>query len=192
MKKGYLKLVRRTFRALRHRRLRHRPWWRTLTRPLFNRRLWIPCRDTVSTGAAIGLFFAMMPIPFQTVPTALIAMRARANIPFAVASCWVTNPFTTPAILFAQYRLGHWMRSVLEIPMPQFLAKAHLEIPGAGSLNAASFVLGFMSSGLLLALCAYPVVHLFSALLPHHLPVRRPGFRARGASGVQLRQNDAQ
>ena len=30
----------------------------------------------------------------------------------------------------------------------------------------------FRSSGVLLALCAYPIVYLFSALLPHHLPVR--------------------
>ena len=34
-------------------------------------------------------------------------------------------------------------------------------------------MLGMIVSGVLLALCAYPIVHLFSALMPHHLPVRR-------------------
>jgi RsiW-degrading membrane proteinase PrsW (M82 family) len=43
-------------------------------------------------------------------------------------------------------------------------------------VNAASFLLGMIVSGVLLAMAAYPVVHLFSVIMPHHLPVlkRRP------------------
>jgi uncharacterized protein len=40
-------------------------------------------------------------------------------------------------------------------------------------ISVSNFIVGFLAMGLLLALCAYPLVHLFSALLPHHLPVRR-------------------
>ena len=58
MKKRYLRIVRRMYRALRHPRLRHRDWWQALTHALFERRLWMPCRDTVATGLAIGMFFA--------------------------------------------------------------------------------------------------------------------------------------
>lgn len=173
MKAHYLKMVRRVHRTLRHPRLRHRPWWRKLSKPLYHRSLWVPCRDTVASGLAIGLFFSMMLMPFQAVPAALIAMRARANIPFAILACWLTNPVTTPAVLFAQFRLGHWMREALGVPMPVFLCKVHFEVPGVGELNAASFILGMIATGVLLALCAYPLVHLFSAILPHHLPVRR-------------------
>jgi len=172
MKKRYLKLVRQAYKTLRHPRLRHRPWWRAISRPLFDRGLWIPCRDTVASGLAIGLFFSVMLIPFQTLPAAIFAMRLRANVPFAVAACWFSNPFTTPAILFGQFRLGQWMRDTLYVPMPDFLTTVHFHAPGVGLLNAASFILGMITSGVLLAMCAYPIVHLFSVILPHHLPVR--------------------
>lgn len=177
MKKRYLKLVRQTQRSLRHPQLRHRRWWRVLTRPITNRCLWIPCRDTVATGLSIGLFFSMMLMPFQMIPAALIAMRVRANVPFAILGCWVTNPLTTPPALYGQFMLGQWMREALSVPMPHFLVMVQFEVPRVGQLNAASFILGMLTSGVLLALSAYPLVHLFSAVMPHHLPVRR---RARG------------
>ena len=172
MRKSYLKLVRQAIKTLRHPRLRHRPWWRTLSRPLFNRSLWIPCRDSVSSGLAIGLFFSVMLIPFQSLPAALVTLRVRGNVPFAMAATWISNPFTTPAILFGQFRLGQWMRDTLAVPMPDFLTNVNFHAPGVGTLNAASFILGMITSGVLLALCAYPVVHLFSAILPQLLPVR--------------------
>lgn len=173
MKKRYLRLVRQSLRALRHPRLRQRRWWRAMTRPVADRSLWIPCRTTVSTGLAIGVFFSMMLMPFQMVAAALLAIRFRANVPFAIAGCWVSNPLTTPAVLLAQFRVGDWLRHTLGVPMPGFLSKVAFDVPGVGDLNAASFILGMISSGVLLALLAFPVVHVFSALMPQHLPVRR-------------------
>ena len=190
MKVQYLRMVRRAFRALRHKRLRHRRWWQVISRPLFERSLWIPYRDSVAAGLSIGLFFSMMLMPFQMVPAALVAMRSRANVPFAMAACWVTNPFTTAPILWAQFKLGHWMREVLGVPMPKFLAKVQFDVPGAGHLNAASFILGMLSMGVLLALVAYPLVHMFSALLPQHLPAHKP-FR-KGNRGFSRRRRDDQ
>lgn len=176
-------MVRKAFKVLRHRRLRHRPWWRALTRPLFDRSLWVPCRDTVASGLAVGLFFSVMLIPFQTLPAALFAMRLRGNVPFAMAATWLSNPFTTPAILFGQFRLGQWMRDTLLVPMPDFLTTVHFHAPGVGTLNVASFILGMITSGVLLAMSAYPLVHLFAAILPHHLPIR--SRRARDAGRTQ-------
>ena len=109
----------------------------------------------------------------QPLPAALLAMRLRGNVPMAMAACWVTNPFTLPAILYIQFELGKWLRETLSVPMPHFLTAVKFVAPGVGEFNAASFVLGMMISGVLLALLAYPLVHLFSAVLPHHLPVRR-------------------
>ena len=177
MKVHYLRMVRRAFRALRHRRLRHRPWWQKLSKPLFHRSLWVPCRDSVATGLAIGLFFSMMLMPFQMLPAAIFAMRARANVPFAIAACWITNPFTTPPIMWAQFVIGQWMRKSLGVPMPKFIENVHFTVPKVGELNAASYILGMMTMGVIVALCAYPVVHLFSAILPHHLPVRKRRHR---------------
>lgn len=167
---------------LRHRRLRDRPWWRALTKPLVDRRLWVPCRDTVASGLSIGLFFSMILMPFQMIAAAIIAMRFRANVPFAVAGCWVSNVFTHVPIWLAQEWLGDWMRKSLGFPMPEFLVKVHYVVPEAGEINAASFLLGMTVSGILLAVLSYPLVHLFSAIMPHHLPVlnrRKP--RARKA-----------
>lgn len=173
MKIHYLRMVRRAFRTLRHRRLRHRPWWQKVSKPLFHRSLWVPCRDSVATGLAIGLFFSMMLMPFQSLPAAIIAMRMRANVPFAMAACWITNPLTAAPTLYAQFRTGQWMRDTLRIPMPDFLTQVSFDVPGAGALNLASYLLGMITTGLLFAMLAYPIVHLFSAMLPHHLPVRK-------------------
>jgi uncharacterized protein (DUF2062 family) len=173
MKKSYLKLVRSSLRAIRHPHLRDRAWWRAISRQITDRRLWIPCRDTVASGLAIGMFFSLMPIPFQSVVATLLAMRFRANIPFAFAACWVSNPFTTPALLFGQCFLGNWLRDSLGVPMPHFLEQVQFHVPKVGMFNAASFVLGMMVSGVIAALLSYPLVHAFSALLPQHLPVRR-------------------
>lgn len=169
MKKSYLKLVRSSLRSLRHPRLRHRWWWQTLSKPIAQRSLWIPCRDTVANGSAIGVFFSMIPIPFQMVPAALIAMRAKANIPFALASCWVTNPVTIGPILWMQYSLGKWMHMSLGISLPHFLSRPPFKFPQAG----IDFLLGMTTSAIVCALLVYPIVYLFSAIMPHHLPVRR-------------------
>jgi uncharacterized protein (DUF2062 family) len=182
MKKRYLRLVRSALRSLRHPRLRHRPWWKAVTRPIATRALWIPCRDSVAAGLSIGLFFSMILMPFQMIPAALLAMRAKANIPFAMAACWVTNPVTLGPVLWGQCALGQWMRDALGVPMPHFISHVSFHIPDVGSVNAASFILGMMTSSVLLALCAYPIVHVFSAIMPQHLPVRRRRARQAGES----------
>ncbi|MGJ8633700.1 MAG: DUF2062 domain-containing protein [Luteolibacter sp.] len=156
---------------LRHKRLRHRLWWRKLTAPLFDRQLWVPCRDTVASGLAIGFFFSMMAMPFQMIAAAMIAMRSRANVPFAILGCWVSNIFTHVPIWVSQEWLGDWMRESLRFPMPKFLSRVHFAVPEVGEVNLASFILGMMVSGVILALLAYPIVHLFSVVMPHYLPV---------------------
>ena len=177
MKVHYLRMVRRAFRALRHKKLRHRPWWQKISKPLFHRSLWVPCRDTVASGLAIGLFFSMMPLIPQSIVAAVIAMRVKVNVPFAMAACFLSNPFTNVPFWTAQIRLGQWLIDVLALPVPAFLANAHIELPVVHTVSVSNFIVGFLAMGVLLALCAYPIVHLFSAILPHYLPVRRHRHR---------------
>ncbi|MDP4994651.1 MAG: DUF2062 domain-containing protein [Akkermansiaceae bacterium] len=193
MKERYLKLVKSSYRMLRHRRLRHRSWWRDLTRPIFDRQLWVPCRDTVASGLAVGLFFSMMAMPLQMIAAAWVAMRLRANVPFAIAGCWVSNLVTHVPIWIGQKELGDWLRRELGFPVHPMFDRSvgwpesirpylydswsskwfqknwGIQIPD--EINLANFVLGMMVSGILLALLAYPIVHLFSLVMPHHLPV---------------------
>jgi len=168
MKRKYLWMVRRAYRALRHPKLRHREWWKKLTRPLFERRLWKPCRDTVAIGLAIGLFFGVIPLVPQSLFAAIAAMRVKANIPFAVAITWISNPLTNVPIWISQLWLGNQVQGLLHLSPPEFAGM--FEIPGVGQVNAATFLLGVLMSGLILALLAFPIVHLFSAIMPHHLP----------------------
>lgn len=177
MKVHYLRIVRRAFRALRHKNLRHRPWWQKVSKPLFHRSLWMPCRDTVASGLAIGFFFSMMPMIPQSIFAAIIAMRVKVNVPFAMAACFISNPFTNVPFWIAQIRLGQWLIDALSLPVPHFLHKATMSLPGVGTMSVSNFIVGFLAMGVLLALTAYPLVHLFSAILPHHLPVRGKGVQ---------------
>jgi uncharacterized protein (DUF2062 family) len=68
--------------------------------------MWQPERGRFAFGCALGVFFAMMPVPFQMVAAALLAFLVRVNIPAAVACTWASNPLTTPLILFSQDSLG--------------------------------------------------------------------------------------
>ncbi len=60
----------------------------------------------VAAGVGMGLFWAMMPIPFQMIPAGISAFFMRVNIPATITSVWVTNPISWPFILFWQYQLG--------------------------------------------------------------------------------------
>jgi uncharacterized protein (DUF2062 family) len=76
---------------------------------LFAPGLWRPSGNKVAAGVATGLFWAMMPIPFQMVPAGATAYFLRFNVPAAITLVWVTNPVTWPVILYWQYRLGAWL-----------------------------------------------------------------------------------
>lgn len=69
--------------------------------------LWHFNRRSVSGGFAVGLFMAFMPIPFQMIFAAAIAIASRVNIVVAVALCWITNPITMPVFFYAAYVLGN-------------------------------------------------------------------------------------
>lgn len=129
----------------------------------------MPCRDTVASGLAIGLFFSMMPFIPQSIFAALVAMRVRVNIPFAMAACFISNPVTNVPFWYAQIQLGQWLIDLLSLPV----LPGQITLPMVGVVSASNWIVGFIAMGVILALSAYPIVHLFSAFLPHHLPVRR-------------------
>jgi uncharacterized protein (DUF2062 family) len=178
MKSNYLWLVRKSFRTLRHRRMRHRPWWRALTNPLFDRHLWKPCRDTVASGAAIGAFFAVMPMPAQSLAAALVTMRCKGNVPFAIGFCFLSNPFTNLPIWSAQLWLGNFIQRHLPVPMPSILCNMEATLPGLGSVNAGGFIVGSVASGCLLAVVTFAMVRFIAVLLPLYLPATIKSLKA--------------
>jgi uncharacterized protein (DUF2062 family) len=71
--------------------------------------LWHLNRYSVSTAFSVGLFAALIPVPFQMLLAASLAIIARGNIPISVALAWVSNPFTTPIFLFIAYHIGSFI-----------------------------------------------------------------------------------
>ncbi len=167
MKRRYLRMVRKAYRYLRHPHIRKRPWLVALTKPLFERDLWHPCRNTVASALSIGLFCAMLPIPFQTLIAALGSMRAKANIPVAMAACWISNPFTHPPLIALQINFGHWIREHINMPLP-FDKSTHISFLGINIEGSpADFTVGFLATGVILSILAYPIVYGVSAFLPN-------------------------
>jgi uncharacterized protein (DUF2062 family) len=142
-------------RYLRHLpRIKHmRGTWlhRKLGDRLFAREMWQPERGRFAFGCALGVFFAMMPLPFQMVAAALLAFLVRVNIPAAVACTWVSNPLTTPLILFSQYYLGSFVLGEAASDQPKEDMLALL------AQAPWSLLVGSLISGTILALGAYPL-----------------------------------
>jgi len=77
----------------------------TLTRPS----LWQANRRSIALGLAIGVFMGLI-IPLAQIPLAAIgAVLLRANLPIAMVSTLVTNPFTFAPLYFLAYRLGDYI-----------------------------------------------------------------------------------
>ena len=85
---------------------RHLSWLGTL---LHDPNLWHLNRRSVSGAFAVGLFCAFIPVPFQMVIAALIAIPARVNLPISVVLVWLTNPLTMGPIFFFAYKVGTWI-----------------------------------------------------------------------------------
>ena len=167
MKRRYLRLVRSAYRYLRHPQIRSRPWLVALTKPIFDRDLWNPCRYTLAGGLSIGLFCAMLPIPFQMLVAALASVRARVNIPIAMAACWVSNPLTYAPLILFQIQFGSWINDHTNVPLP-FNKEIRIPFPGLEiSGSPADFTVGFLSAGVILSLLVYPIIYGISYFLPN-------------------------
>lgn len=79
-------------------------------------KLWHWSRRGVAMGVALGVFFGLL-IPVAQIPLSVTAaVLLRANVPAAVASTLVTNPFTFGPIYYGAYRLGAWVTGEKEPP----------------------------------------------------------------------------
>lgn len=68
--------------------------------------LWMINRKTVAKGVGAGLLVAFIPIPVQIILSALLALFLRANLPVAVLSTLISNPFTFLPINLLVFHIG--------------------------------------------------------------------------------------
>ena len=129
--------------------------------------LWKFSRSTLAKGAAIGLFAAFVPLPFQMVMAAALAVFFSANLPLSVSLVWVTNPLTIPPLYYFCYKIGAVFFAT-KLP------------PYEGTTKMASylyiiwkpFLLGSFICGTIAAVLGYIVVYiLVSLFLKRRLPI---------------------
>ena len=119
--------------------------------------LWHINRRSVAVAFAIGLFCAFMPVPIQMLLAAAAAIVLRANLPIAVISVWITNPFTMPPAFYFCYKLG---QSLLELLGHTFYFEAGFEWLGPAFSNVwQPLLLGCLITGLIAATLGYLAVH---------------------------------
>ena len=79
---------------------------RLFARWLSDPNLWHINRRSAAGAVAIGLFIAWVPVPFQMVLAAGIAILCRVNLPISVALVWITNPLTMQPMFYFAYYFG--------------------------------------------------------------------------------------
>lgn len=79
--------------------------------------LWHINRHCVARAFLIGVFFCLIPMPFQMVVAAFFAIWFNANLPLSVVLVWISNPITMPPMFYFNYKVGAW---VLDRPVLSF------------------------------------------------------------------------
>lgn len=125
---------------------------------LHNPNLWHLNRRSIAKGFAVGLFFAFVPVPFQMVLAAGIAILVNANLPLSIALVWVTNPLTMPAIFYFCYLVGTWILGVHEKSF-NFQASWQWVVASIETIGP-SFLLGCGVLGVIFSVIGYFGIHL--------------------------------
>lgn len=78
-------------------------------------------RKMVSRAVLIGLFIAFIPMPMQMLAVIAVIPFARFNVPIALSMCWLSNPFTMPAMYYMEYLTGSFILGMETTPVEMTL-----------------------------------------------------------------------
>ena len=119
--------------------------------------LWALNRKSAPGAFAIGLFVAWLPMPFQMVLAAALAIFFNVNIPIAVALVWITNPLTMPVMFYGAYLLG---AKLLHHTPQKFVFEANWHwIESSIATIGPPFLLGCLVLGTVFALIGYVTIN---------------------------------
>lgn len=120
--------------------------------------VWHLNRRSANRAMLIGIFCALLPIPFQMILALPLCIWVRANLPLSMGIVWLTNPLTMPPVFYATYRLGTIM---LDIPPVSFEFEMSWEwICSQFIIVWKPLVLGSLTSGILLAALGYTSIDI--------------------------------
>ncbi|WP_313953108.1 DUF2062 domain-containing protein [Accumulibacter sp.] len=91
--------------------------------------LWQLNRRSVAGGVAVGFFFAFILPVAQFVAVAIAAVLLRVNLPVALTSTLITNPFTFAPWYYLAYQIGGLLTDA-----PAENAPTPVTIPSTGSV----------------------------------------------------------
>lgn len=136
-----------------HKTIREHKYLQFFGDHLHNPNLWHLNRKSVSAAFAVGLFCAYIPVPFQMVIAAALAILFCANMTISVALVWITNPLTMPVLFYFAYQVGAW---IMQIPHSSEEIEFSLDsiFNGLGEIWMP-FLLGCFVSGTLLAIIGF-------------------------------------
>lgn len=121
--------------------------------------LWHLNRHSIARAMAVGLFWAMIPMPMQMLAAALTALPLRANLPLSVSLVWLTNPLTMPPIFYANYKVGVWLLGTPTVQLPDDITLGW--IMEVTTTHWQPLYLGSFVTGIILAAIGYFGVLLY-------------------------------
>lgn len=120
--------------------------------------LWHLNRYSVATACSVGIFCAFIPIPFQMVLAAAIAIVVRSNLPISVALVWITNPLTMPPIFYFAYRVG---ALILNTELKRFNFELSIEwLSNSFKTIGMPFLLGCLVCGVIGAVLSNIIIRI--------------------------------
>lgn len=124
---------------------------------IHNGNLWHLNRRSVAKAFAVGLFSAFIPIPFQMLLAAALAIIVHANLPLSIALVWITNPITMPAIFYFCYVVGTW---IVGAPQQEFVFEASWQwVVDSVSTIGPAFLIGCGALAVTFSIIGYFGIH---------------------------------
>ncbi len=138
--------------------IRHHQHLQCFGRLLHDPGLWHLNRRSVAGAFFVGLAAAFVPVPFQMVLAAGVAIMLRVNLPISVALVWVTNPLTMPPLFYFAYKVG---AGVMAVPPQPFNFELSLSWFSEGIMAIwQPFLLGCLIVGLSSGVLGYGLILL--------------------------------
>jgi len=133
--------------------LKAHPHLRHFGETLHNPNLWHLNRRSAAGAVAVGIFCAWLPIPFQMLLAATIAILFSVNLPISVSLVWISNPLTMGPLFYTAYRLGAFL---LHLPVQHFHFEfSYTWLSEAFGTIAPPLFLGALILGLICAFFGY-------------------------------------